>query len=321
MYRITPSTIENPINFFEEFINSGFERYYSSFMGNSIIPGNASLIENEFDENVRPPNEPEGLWSITKEERLVGSSGTFISFNDELNNLLHSQQEISLKLIQNFLLSRTSNLQEIKHFLLLLFVRLKNVLIKCLNSQLTSKYVMIEFSLVQLIEKVYTLSSSYIQIEELDNEIKDLIFENDIPANSVHFNKKYIQKIPLLYELLTENEFIETKTSLENFEKAFTGKPIEKNENKIKWVKLSRSKGGISKAQIIHLMLTLKSNGILAEVSELEIKNRIIEIFLDNDGRALQNIQPSFSQYKRSKKKDRHQLLIERIVKSITTSE
>lgn len=279
MSRNNISTKDNPIAFFEYFLEKGFIKFRNNFFGIKDF-GNSDLFAEEKKQPAEPFSEI-GIWSITEEEKNAGDSGTFIHFSDELNGLLKKELNITLSLIKDSYLHFVNKGQK-QYYANTLISRLNDLIDRYQALELSSKYLDIEHYFEVIIEALKTDNK-----EETATSIKSI-------QKGFSMYPKYYSKIDMLYGELVENKFIDRKSRKIVFKNAFNGHPLPEKPRLI-WLNEGKNKT-VNKSLIIKFIEHLIAYDIIEPIYESEFKIIIPKIFLDEEKHELKNIQETYSQ-------------------------
>lgn len=288
----TKSDIDNPIAFFEEFFPKGFDKFYHDFYNyTSVMQIPCYSGEREWDDEIMvhviETNEEEGyiIVDYTEFGRDICSDFRPIEelipytlyFKDKLVKHLDLEIEKSKQIILEVLLTKDTNTQ--KSFIHTLFSNIAYIIDYKIPQICNRKYkILCQNALISFMREIIqrypylrtqgnTSYAKYINANVGNNENKAL-----------HVRENKLKYLPILFDKLKDEGFIEKGLSLDLFKKAFDGNTIYEPLN-IRWIKMRGTKMNYI-ASLVVMIDKMKDMLIIEHYQDAQLSN----IFVRHDG-------------------------------------
>lgn len=297
-------SFKNPFAFFHDFfVNGGFEQFYQSFFFSDDIAYLIETVTYDSKEAVTHEGESE---TLDESEALVTKK-----IKHELIKKLRAELSKAIRLMDRHITDLQSSAL-ISDFLKLMLIQLKRDLGSIKKSSIKNNYPENHLSVGAIMHYILSHYKSYLSEDLISETVK---LENQsrnasTPSKSIqepktikshqcnsftwHTDNKEIG-IKYLWEKLKDGSepYIDPETSLENFEKVFSGDFIEEPV-KIKWTKNHRQDKRTeiwqpNKNMLWYLFFRLKTRGIINELTDEETETYLNQFFTDYKGDAFKN--------------------------------
>jgi hypothetical protein len=269
-----PSSINNPIAFYSEFLFDGYFKFYKDFFEpNQDLRIVFEKLEINKEKRIKTIARYEE--DFTGENILVESTSYF---PDELSKKLKKQQFTSLQLITEKLNTLLS-IEQQQFFI----DNLSSTTIKLIEDfqvkiTIDEDFIIIENSLKNLVSNVFDNNRHIKPGLRISNILKEPVLKS--PLKSFKMQQLFYDKIDILFKGLIEDEFIALDTELEVFRKAFNGSDILK-PTLISWTAKVKSSNS-SMPLLIAFIEFLIANQIIEPVTFH--KKIIVELFANSKG-------------------------------------
>lgn len=319
----TSSNTENPIAFFEEFFPKGFDKFYQDFYNYTItlqIPSDFDFREwdDEIAQYVKEANEDEGyiivdytvfgkdMYSDFRPiEELISYT---LYFKDKLVKQLDLEIEKSKKLTLEILLIKDTNAQKV--FIHTLFSSIAYIIEHNIPQICNRKYkILCQNTLISFMREIM---QRYPYLRTQGNATYTKYFNTNLGTNenkALQAIDDKLKYLPILFDKLKEDGFIEKKLSYDLFKKAFEGNTIDAPLN-IRWIKMRGTKMNYI-ASLAVMIDKMKEEQFIEPYQDTQLSN----IFVRHDGSLIKV--GDWKSFRQSAKKGNNDILddIESILK------
>lgn len=291
----TKSDIENPIAFFEEFFPKGFDKFYNNFFNYIVtlqIPSDFDYKEwdDEIAQYVIESNEEEGYIivdytvfgrDIYSDHRPIEELIPYtLYFKDKLTKQLDLEIDKSKKLTLEILLIKDTNAQKV--FIHTLFSSIAYIIEHNIPQICNRKYkILCQNTLISFIREII---QRYPYLRTQGNTTYAKYFNTNLSTNenkALQVRSDKLKYLPILFDKLKENGFIEKSLPFDLFKKAFDGNTIDEPLN-IRWIKMKGTKMNYI-ASLAVMIDKMKEEQFIEPYQDAQLSN----IFVRQDGTSI----------------------------------